>query len=388
MKESTKAPVSSPEGAPELWAELEPYRFEERYHLIRAQRRFVTWGLCELLCRESLRLAVIDPERAIEAAELAVLVSDLLKEDEPVRARRLYRLRGYAWAHDGNARRVLGDLRGAEESFSISDAWWEAGDANAEDPGPPSYEPALLDLKISLRTAQRRFPEALSLLDQLFALHRDGHGALHRDAHLAGRTLIKKALALAEMEEPESAIELLCEAESLVDAERDPRLLFCLRHNLLWNLTTLERYEEAKTLLPEVAALRHDLGHPLDLLRLRWVESRIAAGLGPTDEAVQLFQQLRQDFADRGMAYDAALVTLELTALHAAEGRTAEVRKLSIEMARIFRVQNVPREALAALLFFEKAAERERATARLAREIAAFLEKLRSDPGLRFDLLR
>ena len=87
------------------------------------------------------------------------------------------------------------------------------------------------------------------------------------------------------------------------------------------------------------------------------------------------------------MAYDTALVTLELTALHAQESRTAEVKRLSVEMARIFRAQNVTREALAALLFFQKAAERERATARLAREIAAFLEKQRTDPGLRFDLV-
>src|SRR6185295_9279973 len=127
--------------------------------------------------------------------------------------------------------------------------------------------------------------------------------------------------------------------------------------------------------------------NPLDLVRLRWAEARIAAGLGEVIAAVRLFQELRQDFAERGIAYDAALVTLELTALHAQEGRTAEVKRLSLEMAGIFRAQDVPREALAALLFFQRAAAREQASARLAREIAAFLEKLRSDPGLRFDLL-
>jgi hypothetical protein len=93
--------------APELAAELGPYRFEERGHLIRTHRRFVSWGLCEWLCHESVRLTAIDAERAVESAELAVLVSDLLKETEPAKARRLYRLRGYTWAHDGNARRVL-----------------------------------------------------------------------------------------------------------------------------------------------------------------------------------------------------------------------------------------------------------------------------------------
>jgi hypothetical protein len=187
------------------------------------------------------------------------------------------------------------------------------------------------------------------------------------------------------MEQSERAIELLRQAESLVDAERDPRLLLCLRHNLLWELTTLEGYEQAEGLLPEVAALCRSLGNPLDLLRLQWAEARIVAGLGRVDDAIRLLQGVRQEFADRGMSYDTALATLELTALHLQEGCTAEVKRLSVEMARIFRAQSVPREALAALLFFQKAAERDSATARLAREIAAFLEKQRTDPGLRFD---
>jgi tetratricopeptide (TPR) repeat protein len=371
--------------AHDLWAELEPFRFEDRYHQIRSHRRFVSWGLCERICEECARLTSIDLDRAVEAAELAVLVSDLLKEDEPAKARRLYQLRSYAWAHDGNARRVLGDLRGAEESFAIADAWWEAG---ADDIGNlPDYESTLLDFEASLRIAQRRFPEALKLLDRMFALHATGRTEL-RDAHLAGRALVKKALAWHEMEEPERAIELLRQAEPLVDADRDPRLLLCLRHNLLWELTTLEGYGQAEAMLPEVAALCSSLGNPLDLLRLQWSEARIIAGLGRTDDAIQLLQVVRQEFAERGMGYDTALVSLELTALHAQEGRTGEVKRLSVEMARIFRAQNVPREALAALLFFQKAAERERASARLAREIAAFLEKQRTDPELRFDLMR
>ena len=386
MIDFSKALANSRTNVPELWAELKPYRFEDQYHLIRSHRRFACWSLCEFLCEESVRLTTIDPESAIEAAELAVLVADLLKEVEAGQCSRLYQLRGYAWAHDGNARRVLGDLRGADESFSISDAWWDAGQAGLGD--ALGYEPVLLDHKASLRIAQRRFPEALSLLDYLFALHREGRRPEHRDAHLAGRALVKKAIALAEMEEPERSIELLQQAETFVDARRDPRLLFCVRHNILWNLTSIEGYVEAKAMLPDVVALCRELGHPLDLIRLRWTEGRIAAGLGDMETAIRIFQEIRQEFAVRGISYDAALVTLELTALHSKQGEIAEVKKLSLEMAKIFRAQDVPREALAALLFFQKAAERESATAKLAREVAAFLEKLRSDPGLRFDMRR
>jgi tetratricopeptide (TPR) repeat protein len=386
MKNRGKAPAGPQTAEQKLWAELEPYPFQGQCHLIRTQRRFVTWKACEWLCRQSAGLTAVDPDRAVEAAELAVLVSDLLKADEPSRVRRLYRLRSYAWAHDGNARRVLGDLRAADESFAISDAWGEAGEPAAE--SGAEYEPDLLDLKASLRIAQRRFPEALELLDRLFGFYTGERRPEQQDSHLAGRALVKKALALAEMEEPERAIEMLQRAEPLVDAQRDPRLLLCLRHNLLWNLTSVERYGSARAMLPEVAALCRRLGNPLDLLRLRWPEARIAASRGDTETAIDLLQRLRQEFAQRGIAYDAALVTLELTGLYAQEGRTAEVKRLSVEMVRIFRAQKVPREALAALLFFQKAAEHERVTATLAREVAAFLEQSRTDPGLRFDLMR
>ncbi|HSS79244.1 MAG TPA: hypothetical protein VLV54_21165 [Thermoanaerobaculia bacterium] len=383
MVDSLNALVTSRAEACELWADLEPLRFEDQYYLVRTHRRYLTWGFCELLCEESLRLATVDAARAVERAEIAVLVSDLLKDDEPVTDRRLYQLRGYAWAHDGNARRVLGDLRSAEESFAIAEAWWEAGEAALGD--CLGYEPVVLDLKASLRIAQRRFPEAFALLDRIYAIHQQGDRPEHKDAHLAGRALVTKALALAEMNEPEKSIELLEQAEGMVRMERDPRLVLCLRHNLLWDLTTVERHEEAAGRLPGVVALCRELGNPLDLIRLRWAEGKIAAGLGRSEEAMEILGGLRQDFIDRDMAYDAALVTLELTELYARNGCAAEVKELSLQMASIFHSQDVPREALAALLFFQKAAQRERVTAELAREIATFLQQLRANPALRFE---
>ena len=384
MDDLAKALVESREKAPELWVELKPYRFEDQYQLIRVHRRFVTWGLCELFCKESARLTLIDPARAVESAELAVFIADLLREENSQKCPYLYQLRGYAWAHDGNARRVLGDLRNADESFSISEAWWEAGEGAVGD--ALGYEPVILDHKASLRIAQRRFSEAFELLDRLFDIHTDSER--HEDFHLAGRALVKKAMGLCEMGESELAVGLLHQAEELIDAQRDARLYLCLRHNLLWSLAQVERWSEAQEMLPGVNALCQELGNPMDILRVRWTEGRIAAGLGHNLEAIEVLQQCRQEFAERGIAYDAALITLELAALHAREGRFTEVKELSLEMSEIFRAQDVNREALAALLFFQKAAERERATAKLAREIAVFLEKSRVDPALRFERRR
>ena len=53
-------------------------------------------------------------------------------------------------------------------------------------------------------------------------------------------------------------------------------------------------------------------------------------------------------------------------------------------MVAVFRAQEVQREALAALLLFRRAALK-KATAELARDVADFLNRLRHDPGLRFE---
>jgi hypothetical protein len=90
-------------------------------------------------------------------------------------------------------------------------------------------------------------------------------------------------------------------------------------------------------------------------------------------------------FAARGMAYDAALVSLELAVLLIENGETAEVRELAEEIAEIFRARDVHRETLAALAVFQAASALDVATADLARDLAAYLTRARLDPELRFE---
>lgn len=368
--------------APALWEELSGQSPEERLRLVLQEERFASWGLAELLGQESKAAASKDSARSVELAELAVAVADRIVEGEPFEDRWIYQLRALTWSYLGNAWRVQGDLKRAEETFEASGSWWEAGSAGIGD--VLGYETVLLDLKASLQTAQRRFPEALELLDRVVEIRLQGDPE-HRDQHLAGRALVKKAFAMAENGDPERAIGILREAAMLVDVERDPRLGLCLRHNLLDNLSRVGRFAEAEEVLPEVRALSKGIGNRLDRVRLLWTEARIAAGVGRQAEAITLFDRVRRHFVERGMAFDAALVALELAALHAEEGRTAEVKELAREMVAIFKAQKVHREALAAVLVFRRAAVRERATADLAREVASFLSKARHTPGLRFE---
>jgi hypothetical protein len=96
------------------------------------------------------------------------------------------------------------------------------------------------------------------------------------------------------------------------------------------------------------------------------------------------FRAGEREFTTREIAYDAALVSLELAVLWLEKGRTREVKELAEEMVWIFESQKVHKEALAALTLFREAAGREAATVALARRVLGYLEKAQSAPGLQF----
>jgi hypothetical protein len=126
------------------------------------------------------------------------------------------------------------------------------------------------------------------------------------------------------------------------------------------------------------------LGDEIFLVRAIWLEGKTAAGLGRRAEACRLLEQAVEKFAALKLWYDVALAVLELSALLLDEGRTAEVKALTPRLAEVFESKKVHREALAALKLFRKAAEREAATAELARRVLDFLFRARYDEGLRF----
>jgi len=79
-----------------------------------------------------------------------------------------------------------------------------------------------------------------------------------------------------------------------------------------------------------------------------------------------------------------ALALLETAILLLEEGRTADVKVLARELTRVFASNKVHQEALAALRLFQEAAERDEATAGLARSVLRFLFRARHHQGLRF----
>jgi tetratricopeptide (TPR) repeat protein len=182
---------------------------------------------------------------------------------------------------------------------------------------------------------------------------------------------------LTEQGDTEPAIQALKKANGLIDPEREPRLVLCLHHNLVYHLTTAGQHQEAADLLPQLKELAATHGGTKDRLRLDWVEGRVAAGLGDHERAQGLLTKVRQTFLAEGNAFDAALASLDLSISYLAEGKAAEVRELADEMVTVFRDLEVAREPMAALLLFQEAARQETATAELTREVAASLTRAR-----------
>jgi hypothetical protein len=89
-------------------------------------------------------------------------------------------------------------------------------------------------------------------------------------------------------------------------------------------------------------------------------------------------REVREEFFERRMGYDAALVALELAILFIEQGRTLEIKQLAIEVLPLFESREVHREAMGALILFQRAAEQEILTVEMARQVATFLSRERS----------
>jgi transcriptional regulator with XRE-family HTH domain len=357
--------------AERLWKTLNSLSPARRRAAVETEAQYQTWALAERLCLESERAAAHRADWAVELSGLALRVAELAPGPEIWRSR----LQGYAWAFIANARRVQGDLPGAEDAFLHSNRFWDAG--SASDPGLLDAS-RLYDLKASLRRYQGRFEEALALLDQ--ALKTSG------TEKVQGRLRINKANTLELLGEFERAIAELRQAERLSEGAQDLRLSLNVRFTLAANLWQLEQYADVEALVPKVRELAVELGNELDLIRVLWLEARVASGLGRIDEAMPALEQVRRYFSVNRIAFDAALASLELATLYLKQSRTAELRQLTDELLWIFKNQAVHQEALAALRLFYEAVKSEDVTAELAKRLADYLVRARHNPKLRFEI--
>jgi len=359
--------------APVLLGELLLLPGKQRRLLLRNSPRFRSWALAELVLDRSREEAFEDPAQAESLAALGLEVVELLAEtDHDPRLLADLRARGYGLL--ANSLRARSDLAGADRLLD------EAKAALAEGTDEPYEEARLLDLEASLRKDQRRFDEALGLLARSVAHYRS-IGEVRRCI----RALLTKADVQRTAGDAEGAIETLTAVLESFDPAEDSRSLLCAHHNLALNLADLGRFVEAAKVFRDARPLYDQFRDPWTLRRRAWVEGKILHGMGQFEAAERCLTWAQQGFVQQEIAYDAALVSLDLAALYAELGDAEELERLAGEMVPIFRARDIHREALAALAFFRQAAAARAVTVDLVRRLLDFLRSARHDRELRFE---
>lgn len=279
-----------------------------------------------------------------------------------------------AWAELGNAHRVAENFPEAEDAFRRAAVFFLDGSRDE------FLEAVLLDRQASFYGDKRQFGMAFVAFDTAHALY-----LRHGETHLAGRTLIKKGVYTGYKGDAEEAIRLTREGLDLIDKKQDPTLLYVGIHNLARWLMDAGRLREAKAELTRNRWRRGEAGGRLNLLKLRWLEGQIYAGLGELEPAEQAYLEVKEGFTEAGKPYDTAVVLLDLAALWLRQDRALEAKQVALQSVDLFLLFKIHREALGAILILTKAFQMNTATVNLVEEVATYMRRARNDPKALFD---
>jgi tetratricopeptide (TPR) repeat protein len=359
---SEPLPAEPPE---RLLAEMDRLSLLEQEIAVQEQERFAIPQLVQLLIERGHAARYADPEEMLHWASLARTIASQCRPDSLGDPAKLGDLRARAWGHFGNALRVAGQLREAEEAMSTALQHMEAGT------GDPLVRARLFEQVASLHTFQRRFDSAIELLEKAAEIHRQ-----LGETHALAKTMVKEAIALLYAGEAENAVRILNQAIPLVDHEVDPHLLLAACHNMILCYIDLGRPDQALSLYSETRDLYREFSDKLILLRASWQEGQLLRDLGHLRAAESALLRARTGFTERGLMYEVAVVSLDLAAVYAKLGDTESLRQIAAETVPIFQALRVGRETLAALLQLQQVADQEQRALELIRSLNAQLEPL------------
>jgi tetratricopeptide (TPR) repeat protein len=302
-------------------------------------------GVYEALLLQSWMLRYDDPQHMCHLARVAVEMCDSF-DPEVYGAQRVVDLRARAWGELGNAYRVANRYREAEEAFGNAFSFLLKGS------GDRALRMRLLDLEASLLGTLRNFELALERMTILSRMYReDGN------LHLAGRTLITKALYTYYQGDTDAACQTIEEGLSLIDRNLDPSLVLVAAFDQLLFLVDAGRYSEAKGVLFENRPGFTDQGR-IAMVKLRGIEGCINYGLGKLESAEVAFREAKAAFAEAEMSFGCAWASLELAMTLLRQGRTDEAIKEGLESAAMFLTLDIQREILGTAMFLQDAFEK------------------------------
>lgn len=326
----------------DLMAELLREPVSLRRRRIADVEKFHSLRLCQLLLERSRSAWLFDPATALEMANLGVEVA-LHLESGRYGSNLVEDSRALAWSYLANSLRITSDLWRAEKI--LCQAWHHHALA-----GEDVYtEAQLLVTTSSLREAQGRYKEAEGLSDKAISLYQQA-----QDSQLEGDAWITKGFILAHQERFEESILATHEGLCRIDLVKSPMLLMAGTHNLIWSLACGESPVEARELLDQSRHLYRDSGE-INLIRLRWLESRIYMAFEQFAEAGKLLYQVREFFLSRGIGIDVFLASLDLAGVYALNRQPQMVKEVLGDVIPIGEALGLSKKVFLAKMLFERA---------------------------------
>jgi len=335
--------------------------------LVATTELYQSEDLGQLAVQEAARMGVEAPDCALKLAELAVAILESQPSSARKNRQRNRDMLAEALAVLGNCQKICSDFQGAAESFVRAEQALDLGTGDAR------HRARLLQIRAQYLADRGQLQEALMDLEDALSIYRAAN-----ERHNEGRTLIGKGRALGCSGYAEEAIPCIRRGLELIDERRDLRLVLVAKHNLVEYLSNCAHHADANALLTETRELHARLSNKVDLIRFKWLEGKVARDLDKMGHAEELLLQAKRYFVEQEIAYDAALVSLDLAMVYLKQARIVELKELAGEMVTIFSGLGVRRELLAAMAFFNKAKVIEQsASMGLLQELIEILEKAR-----------
>jgi tetratricopeptide (TPR) repeat protein len=318
----------------------------EQLRRVGSDPRFTEPALILCLIERSHSSRYRSPRRTLHLARLARVAAEALTPEKTGGDASVADLRSRAWGQYANALRIAGRPQEASEAYNAALRLWRLGT------GDLRLRAWLLERTTPFAGYLNDFAGAVAMAEEAGAIYEQ-----YDERHLFAGTLVQKAIAQLDSGAAEKAIETLELALPLIDPAEDLYLILAARHNLARCYLDVDRPDEAVALTCEVRELYRQCKDPLIFLRATWQEGQLLREVGHFHNAEAALLRARKGFVEQGLAYETALVSMDLAEVYSKLGDAERVRRVVSEAVPIFRSLRLGREALASLLQLQQAGE-------------------------------
>jgi hypothetical protein len=275
------------------------------------------------LLRETFSFRYSDANALLAGSSLALELVIARTSTEPA-----FELEGYCRAHVGNAQRILGQLREARQELNAARSLLERGTAR------PSFLAELYRFQASLEEFVRDFAaaeDALNKAEHLYAVLGDTEGI--------AACCVKRAIVFIYSDRPQDAFVTILGAVQSIESED---LLRSAYETAIRALVDAGEFSFASRIL-EMSQSLFAGGGDLFQLKVLWLE-------GQATGRPCLLAEARNQYSERGMFFEAALIALEEAAMAVREGELRKARALLDVASPVLAALGIVKDSLAAIL--------------------------------------